>query len=157
VGPTESSPPSTPPQTSVEPASQPPPPTEGTAASLEPTRVVPVNRGLRAVSFVMMGAGVAGLAAGTYFGVRTLEDKNSRDAICHGQLCGGQGVALDGQARSFATSSTAWFAGGLVAGGVGVGLFLMSRSRVVSQGSAALHVVVDVGADRASAGLGGSF
>ena len=41
--------------------------------------------------------------------------------------------------------------------GVGVGLFLMSGSRVLPGGSTALRLAVDVGPDRAIARLGGSW
>jgi hypothetical protein len=125
----------------------------------EPPRVIPIDRRMRFVSFVLMGAGAVGIAAGSYFGVQTLNTKSQRDAYgnCQGQTCPSTGFNLDQQARSYALQSTAWFTGGLLAAGVGVGLFLMSGSRVLPGGSTALRITVDVGPDRASAGLGGSW
>lgn len=120
---------------------QPPPPPAPTS------RDVPVDRPMRATAFVLLGAGAAGLAMGTTFGVRTFSAKADRDRNCPNG-CSPQGVAFDQEARTFATRSTAWFAAGLVAAGVGAGLLWVSRSHVV---------VLDVGPDRATASLGGSW
>jgi hypothetical protein len=133
------------------PETQPAPPARAVPLAVAPLAVAPPpaartlapgDRRLRYVSFALLGAGAAGLAVGTYFGVSTLTTKSTRDNHCQGQQCDAQGVALDGQARSLAARSTAWFAGGLLAAGVGVGCLLLS---------------LNVGADRASAGLGGRW
>ncbi|HEY8039329.1 MAG TPA: PEGA domain-containing protein [Polyangiaceae bacterium] len=122
-------------------------------------RVVPVDRPMRATAWVLLGAGMAGLASGAYFGVRTLATRSDRDGRCQGPggTCTPLGLALDGEARSLALRSTAWFAGGLVAAGVGAGLFLLSRSRILPGGVTALRLGVDLGPDRATGGVGGSW
>jgi hypothetical protein len=132
-----------------------PPAAAAPSLPLEPPRPGPqphaapvaiTNRPLRATSFVLVGAGLVGLAAGTYFGVRTLSTKSDRDGQCTGLACDATGVALDQEARSMAARSTAWFVGGLAAAGVGVTLFVMS-----------FRMRVDVGPDRATAGVGGAW
>lgn len=142
------------------PSSQ-PAPVVATAPPTPPAPAPPttssVDRPLRNVSFVLMSAGALELVAGAAFGVRTLQTKSDRDGYCQGQVCKPMGVALDEQARALATQSTAWLAGGALTAGVGVVLFLMSGSRVLPGPSAAVHLTVDAGLDRASAGLGGSW
>src|SRR4029077_10391627 len=80
-----------------EPASQPQP----------PVTHVPPGRGegqhpgtaARAVSWVLIGAGAAGLAAATAFGIQTLNAKNARDKQCTNGGCSPSGVASDREAR----------------------------------------------------------
>jgi len=120
---------------------------------------------LRNTSFVWLGAGAVALGLGTYFGVRTLDAKSQRDQACHGQpACPpgdngrvSPGVALDQEARAFATDSTAWFAAGILAAGVGATFFWMSRSDTHPAHSGAVRVAPFVGADRAGAQLGGNW
>jgi hypothetical protein len=127
-----------------------------------PARVVPTNLAMRNAGFVVLGGAVLDLAAGAYFGVRTIEAKNQRDGQCKlkGGLCTELGVALDGQARSYALASTAWFVGVAVAAATGVGLLWVSRSRTVRErpvGVQVLELVPEVGPDRAGVRLGGSW
>jgi hypothetical protein len=130
----------------------PPPPPPVT-----PPRVVPLDRPMRAASFVVLGAGVLGLAAGSYFGVRTFSTKNERDQACVGVggTCPatGNGLALDAEARTLAVRSTAWFAGGLTATAIGAGLFWLSRPREIRTGTAALRPLFAVGAGGVAAGV----
>jgi hypothetical protein len=118
--------------------------------------VTPADRPMLYSAFVFLGAGVVGLAAGTYFGLRTFTIKNRRDSECTGLngSCSPEGVILDHQARTLAIQSTAWFAAGLVAAGAGVTLLWMSRSRTVVPGPTALQLRLDVGPDRAFFALG---
>jgi hypothetical protein len=122
-----------------------------------PITVVVVDRPLRTTAYVWLGAGVVGILAGTYFGVRTLTTKSDRDQECGGPngSCSLRGVVLDAEARNFAVRSTASFAGGLVAAGVGAALFWVSRSHVPAGPTAALWL--DLGTERATAGVRGSW
>jgi hypothetical protein len=117
---------------------------------------VPQDRPMRAASFVLLGAGAAGLAAGTYFGVRTLE--TVKDSRCVQYSCPDpRGLALDLEARSLATRSTAWFAFGIVAAGAGAGLFWLSRGRVAPDKPARIRVDLDAGPRGARALLEGAW
>jgi hypothetical protein len=73
----------------------------------------------------LMGIGIAGIGVGSYFGVRTLQEKDARDALCHrvdgNLLCQSGARTADADARSFATWSTMSFvvgAGLAAAGGI---------------------------------------
>jgi hypothetical protein len=134
----------------------------GTAAptpEARPSEPLRIDRPLRAASIVLLGAGFAGLAAGTYFGVRTLSTKSDRDGHCSAQGCDSPGVALDQEARSLAGRSTAWLLGGLAAAGLGFTLFVMSSSRTGEQAAArrALSLRLDFGPDRANATVRGAW
>jgi serine/threonine-protein kinase len=118
---------------------------------------------MRNTSFVLLGAGAIALGLGTYFGVRTLSTKSERDQKCPTQNCPGNGPkipagkALDEEARTLATDSTAWFAAGIVAAGVGAALFWVSRSGTHPAQSGVVRVTPFVGADRAGVQLGGDW
>jgi hypothetical protein len=122
-----------------------------------PSRVIPVDRPMRATSFAWFGAGVLGVAAGAYFGVRTFQTKADRDSSCPGGACTAEGVHLDQEARTFATRSTAWFVAGAAAAGIGATLFWVSRSHIVPGGVTSLRTGVEAGPDRATATVGGSW
>ena len=113
------------------------------------------NARLENAGLVAIGAGVAGVAAGAYFGVRTLQTKAQRDDHCGAASCDGQGVALDGKARALATRSTAWFGAGLLVGASGAVMFWVARS--ARRQESAFRVAPDLGPDRAGVILGGSF
>jgi hypothetical protein len=131
---------------------RPPPPSPPAA----PPSVVVGDPPMRAASFVVLGAGLLGLAAGTYFGVRTFTTKSDRDSVCTGPggACpvGSNGLNLDSQARMLAVQSTAWFAGGLTATVMGAGLFWLSRPREVRAGTVAFRPLFSVGAGSLAAG-----
>jgi serine/threonine-protein kinase len=112
---------------------------------------------MRNASFMWLGAGVISLGLGTYFGVRTLSTKSDRDRECSSQTCTFKGFELDHEARALALDSTAWFAAGIVAAGVGATFFWVSRSGTHQARSGALRVTPFVGADRAGAQLGGNW
>jgi hypothetical protein len=116
------------------------------------------DRALRNTGFVVLGAGALGIAAGTYFGVRTLSTKSNRDSSggCVGQVCDATGVALDAEARSLAVRSTAWFTAGLATAAGGAVLLWVSRSRPHGE-TRGLHLAPEVGPDHAGVRLGGTW
>jgi PEGA domain len=119
---------------------------------------VHVDRALRAASFVAIGAGVAGMSVGSYFGVRALSTKADRDRACPTAICSAPaGVALDHDVRWQATQSTAWFTFGIAAAGAGVGMFLLSPPSAARGQPTATHWALDVGSGGASALFGGSW
>jgi hypothetical protein len=105
---------------------------------------------MRRSAWVAMGSGVVALGMGAYFGARTLSTKSQRDGYGKPDGCQPRGVALDEQARSLATRSTAWLIAGGVAGAAGGVLLWLSRSHRV-------RIDATVGADRAEAILGGDW
>jgi hypothetical protein len=115
-----------------------------------PTRasVVISNRPVRNAGFVLVGAGVIGLVASGYFGLRAVSEKSDREGHCLGDFCDGSGIAHDQEARTLAVRSTVWFAVGLAAVAAGTGLLWISRTRIVQP---------DVGPDHAGVNVGGLF
>jgi hypothetical protein len=94
-----------------------PPPADAAPAS---TPIIPL---------VLGAAGVASLATGTYFGIRTFSDKSQRDALCPvGGVCQPAAQNSDSDARSSANISTAAFiTGGALVVAAGV-WWLVARS-----------------------------
>ncbi len=135
-----------------------PPPAPWVAPEAPPARG-PTGHGLRDAGIVVLGAGALGVAAGAYFGVRTLSTKSERDTSggCIGQACNPAGVALDAEARSLALRSTVWFTGGLVAAAGGAALLWVSRSRTPHERAHALRLTPEVGPDRAGISVGGMW
>jgi hypothetical protein len=89
-------------------------------------------------------AGVVGLAAGTYFGLRTFQKKSDRDAACVGG-CTSAAITFDSEARNAATASTIAFgAGAALVAGAGIWWFL-GRDASDNQGSS-VSVAPSVGA-----------
>jgi hypothetical protein len=87
---------------------------------------------LKTVGLVIGGVGVAGLVAGTFFGVLAVSAKSSYQQHCGSNIgappgaCDDQGVSGPGDASSKATLSTAFLVGGGVAAAAGVTLFLIA-------------------------------
>lgn len=79
------------------------------------------------------GVGVAGLAAGSYFGVTAISNKNSGNAHCSGKLCDARGLSLESDAHTDATISTIAFAAGAVALAAGAYLVLTAPSSQSAQ------------------------
>jgi PEGA domain len=115
------------------------------------------DRPMRAASFVWFGAAAVGLAAGAYFGVRTLVKQRERDTgnHCTSTQCDAIGFQLDGQAHSLADRSTAWFAFGIVAAGAGAGLFWISRAKTPPGKTEGVRWGLDVDLRGGHAVLGG--
>lgn len=86
----------------------------------------------RGFGWVFVGAGVAGLAAGAYFGAKWLEDRSSSTAHCDSNVCDATGLSMRDDARTEGR-----YAGVLLAAGGGallVGAILAATapsSRVV--------------------------
>lgn len=133
-------------------------PVQAPAVTQAPAPQVPSrpDAAMRNASFVWLGAGGVALGLGTYFGVRTLSVKSDRDQQCQ-QTCTFKGFEDDHEARALALDSTAWFAAGIVAAGVGATLFWVSRSGTHPAQSGVVRVTPFVGADRAGAELGGNW
>jgi hypothetical protein len=62
---------------------------------------------------VLASLGVAGIGVGSYFGVRTFDQKSARDAACPGGVCTEVAAADDSSARASARVSTVAFTAGL--------------------------------------------
>jgi tetratricopeptide (TPR) repeat protein len=117
------------------------------------TAVTPPDRArhpTRDVGWVLLGAGVVGAVTGSYFGVRTVQRKNDRDALCGDTSCPPAGLAADQEARALALRSTAWFVFASLALGGGGALLLFGRS---SPATDALHLAPSLGPKRAGAEL----
>jgi len=117
-------------------------------AGVGPTAPTPEDgRGTRrTVGLVVAGAGVAGLAAGAVMaGLASGKWSDAQDNHCRTDvLCDPTGVALAGDAKTFATVSTALFiAGGVLAAGGGA-LFLLSLGSAKKEG-AGLVIVPSAG------------
>ena len=125
-------------------------------APVERVRLVPADRPVRNVGYVLAASGVLGLAAGAYFGARTLQDKNDRDLHCQ-PGCDRTGVALDQEARTFALRSTVWLSAGLVTLVTGAGLLWVSRSHSVRESAGSVGLVPEIGPDRAVVQVRGSW
>jgi tetratricopeptide (TPR) repeat protein len=131
----------------------------------ERVRVVPGQRRVQNVGFVVAGAGVLGLSLGAYFGVLTLQLKHDRDVACLGAggTCNGDAaaysrqIAYDQEARTSALRSTVWIGAGVVALVTGVGLLWVSRSHTIHERAGELRLLPEVGPDRAGVGLQGSW
>jgi hypothetical protein len=103
-----------------EPAAAPPPAAIATPAP-PPARDEVEARGpgwRPAAAIAAGGLGLAGVAVGTIFGLRTLSKKADADEQCEGQYCSQAGLTLHDEARSASTLSTV----GFVAGALGLGL-----------------------------------
>jgi len=100
-----------------------------------------------------IGVGVAALAVGSYFGVRTFTKKNEASSHCVGTECDATGVSLQADAHTSATASTVTFAVGGASLVLGTWLALTSRSSA----SAAAQVQPLLGPRVAGLGLGGSW
>jgi hypothetical protein len=90
---------------------------------------------LRTVGYVAGGLGVAGLAVGTYFGVRAIQKWNDSNADCHGDSCTPQGASNASSAKSSALASDIAIAAGTV--GVAAGVVLVLVSEATRRGPAA--------------------
>jgi hypothetical protein len=109
----------------------------------------------RTLGVVVVGLGVASVAAGSVFGV-IAKSKND-DAVanhCAGNFCDSQGLTLTSEARSSATAATVSFAAGgvaLVTGGV---LFFTAPKRTTR---VAVHAAPTLTAHSAGFSFGGTW
>jgi hypothetical protein len=101
------------------------------APRLDHRPVEPPPDGSRALwMWSTLGVGVAGVAVGTAFGLRSLSLKKDRDAECPTSTCTSiKGVELDEDARTVATWSTVGFVVGAAGLGSATALFLTQPSK----------------------------
>jgi hypothetical protein len=78
----------------------------------------------RAVGWVALGVGVAGAAAGAFFGARTLSQKSTVDEHCVGSRCDDAGLRANDGAKDSATLSTIAFVVGGAALAAGIVLLV---------------------------------
>lgn len=104
-----------------------------------PTNAAPAPSPWRTVAVAAGGASVAALAVGTFFGIRALDLRAQRDAVCPDDLCPTrEGADLDRQGRRMGTAATVAFGVGLA--GAATAAFLFLSGRAASPRGAALHV-----------------
>jgi hypothetical protein len=77
---------------------------------------------------ILIGAGVASLAAGTFFGLHSFDEKRARDAACPAGSCSGAAFIHDADAMSSATVSTAAVAAGFALTAAGGTWFFVDRA-----------------------------
>jgi hypothetical protein len=95
----------------------------------------------RAVGWVALGVGVAGAAAGTFFGVRTLSQKSTVDEHCVGSRCDDAGLRANDGAKDSATLSTIGFVVGGAALAAGIVLLVTAPSARSTARSGAFRAV----------------
>jgi len=98
-----------------------PAPVAGVASVADATPPAPAGDPSLVPAWVALGVGVAGAAAGTYFGVAAIDDKNRLEAQCAGKVCALSSQSLLSRAHGEALGSTigvAVGAAGLVTGGL---------------------------------------
>jgi hypothetical protein len=76
---------------------------------------------------VLAAVGLAGLGAGTYFGLHALGEKSARDANCSAGACTHAALFHDADARKSAMVSTAAFSTGLASVAAGATWWLLDR------------------------------
>lgn len=121
--------------------------------------------GLRIASYAALGVGVAGLAAGTIFGLQAKSKADEADELCGGSrescaLDAGSAEAdevneLNDASGSAKTLSIVGFAVGGVGVAAGVTLFVLSSGQTSESNSSRAHVTPWIG--YRSAGLSGRF
>jgi hypothetical protein len=117
------------------------------------------NRGgaQRAIGWFLVGAGVAGLGTGIYFGAKWLDDRGSSDLHCIGNMCDPIGMNLRSDARTQARyAEVALSAGG---GALLIGTVLVAtapRPRIVV-GAAKLEMAPTVSSRGAGLGVHGTW
>jgi hypothetical protein len=83
----------------------------------------------RTAGLALGGAGVAAIAAGTFFGLQAMSTYDSRESDCSDNVCGRRGVDLTDSARQKANVSTVFFAVGVLALGGGAALYFAAPAR----------------------------
>jgi hypothetical protein len=113
-----------------------PPPTPSASASAKslvvtqpPSPIEPPRS--PTVSYVVGGAGILALAAGSFFGVRALSKESDSTALCSGNACRTQaGVDAHASARSWALASDVFIGLGIAA--IGVATYMLVTSHAPS-------------------------
>jgi hypothetical protein len=116
--------------------SGPPAPASASVGSVDGLGSMRDGGAQRALGWVALGVGVAGAAAGTFFGVRTLSQKSTVDEHCAGSHCDDAGLRANDSAKDSATLSTIAFVFGGVALAAGIVLLVTApRSRPATTAS----------------------
>ncbi len=137
----------------------PPPPQKAAPVAPPPDSGASTQRTL---GLVVGGVGLAGLAVGTYFGLRTFSQQAIVEENCEGSLCNQQGFDADQDAHTSATVSTiAVAAGGVLLAG-GVVLYLIAGDApdapdVERSAAPSLWLSPRVGLGRADLSVGGAW
>lgn len=95
----------------------------------------PDESGRRWLGWSAVGLGAVGMAVGTFYGLRALDQQEQADAICDVEACPPQqsrAVDLNEDARRDASISTISYGAGLVCAGIGVFLLLEGESSSVA-------------------------
>lgn len=142
------------------PAEAPPPAAPGYAAPNAPVGAE-TSGSSKVPAFLMIGAGVVGVAVGSIFGAQVLSKKSSLDGVCKPDKshCPTSAQGDIDSMHSAATLSTVGFAVGGVGLGVGVIMLLVSKpsSSSADAKSAPAHATLTPFVGPTSFGLSGSF
>jgi len=103
-------------------------------ASADQTSVTGGSNGLRIASYALLGVGVVGLGAGTFFGLQSMNKRSEADDLCpNPSSCDvrqrDEVNGLDDDARSAQTLATIGFIAGGVGVAAGVTLFVLSGKK----------------------------
>jgi hypothetical protein len=121
------------------------------------------GKGTSAVSIagpaVLASVGLIGLGAGTYFGVRAMDQKTARDAQCNANGCTPYGLSLDQSVRQGALLSTASLGAGLAFVAAGATWWIVDapltpRAAPVSATGAIVLAALGLGATGVGVGFG---
>jgi hypothetical protein len=121
-----------------------PPPAAAALPVLSPVEPPRSSGTTRVVGWVVGGAGIAALGAGTAFALNAMSLKSQADPSCPQHACSPHGMSLIDEAKTNAWIATAGFGAGVV--GVGVGAWLVLR---VPSNSAPTQVAPYIAPDRA--------
>jgi len=110
----------------------------------------------KTIGLASAAAGVVGLGIGSYFGVVAIQKHGDPGATCATTPCSNESTSLNNQAGTAADISTAAFAAGLVALGVGAFLWLGDSSGRSDKPSS-VSVVPSFGPGRGGVDLAGRF
>ncbi|HMI82657.1 MAG TPA: tetratricopeptide repeat protein, partial [Polyangiaceae bacterium] len=104
-----------------------PTPSAATGSSQMPATFVEVRKPVNPAAWIAYGMGAAGIAVGTYFGVRAMSDQKTADDNCTNDGCrNSNGTSANSEAIKSANISTVGFGVGVL--GVGLGtVLLLSR------------------------------
>lgn len=133
----------------------------GSASQPAPRAPEPVAAGprprptVRTWGWVVGGVGVAGIAVGSIAGVAALAKKSTVSEHCRGEACDAQGKRAADSGHTAATVSTVAFGVGLV--GLGASVVLLLTSEEPATARARVRPMLELGRERASAGVEGVF
>ncbi len=110
----------------------------------------------RTVGWISAGVGAASLVAGGVFVGLTAERSSAADERCPGKVCDAEGIAIVGEAETYANVANVTVIGGAVLAAAGLGLLLFVPSDGPSE-QVTLRLAPIVAHDRAGLLVGGSF